>query len=517
MGQDFGEQALRMDQMEISRQIVDGKLAYGTFYKDHLAGKDKDLNYPQWSKNFEQAHDQWSAEYLKNVTTPAAKMELEKWLSGEKNQHSIVLHAEGSRLYAAETRSRIPSLVQQYVEDAAPASPKSVQMIREDLRKSLSHFVEEGVLFSGAVDDALNDFDKGLEPVREAKALVNAQKAVMAVPDRKAAEGLIDSLTGVLKRADREDLLAQVNRKFDIADLAAKQQQQADENKIYEAIYTPKNVEALAGVEDMIRQTASFDADTKEKWRNRLQDHIKQLSGTGPDSPFEKTMNPAKKQELLEKATRDEIRLDEVEKWVGKKDGISISDGQEIRRVLEDDAHIFKTSQVKAWFSKLNSDFGGPKNDPVRAADYAEKMRQYFLDYEKANKKLPSSKEVEEFYDKNFVGPGILEKLKSFIASRISGFRSPAATALQTDIRQRIRDWAEGKEQQPALWDRPAGKEQAMESGRRKTEDRGRKTEFQLEDPGRPASYEDFKANVAAISDDAKARAYYERWKNLWQ
>jgi hypothetical protein len=190
--------------------------------------------------------------------------------------------------------------------------------------------------------------------------------------------------------------------------------------------------------------------DEREHWYDKAE-ALAKAELSKEDSPFEKTMNPAKEEELTELAARDGIDLAGIEKWVGKKDGISIAAGQRIKGILEDDAHIFKTQEVKAWFYRLSNDFGKPKDDPVRAADYAEKLRKYFLDYEKANKKLPSSKEVDEFYDKTFVAPGIMKWLTDWATNRIKGFRSPIDRALTADIKQRITDWAAGKEETPPV------------------------------------------------------------------
>ena len=274
------------------------------------------------------------------------------------------------------------------------------------------------------------------------------------------------------------------------------------EQAIQEKLYLKKD---FTDIFKYIDEKLPLEAVTeREHWYDKAIAMTK-ASVSEEDNPFEKTMNPTRLADVLWQAANDNISHAEIAKGIGDKDGYSISDGLLAHRTLDDDAFAFKNQRIIAWAGKLGQDFGGPKQDRVLYAQHADKLRKFVLDYERRNTKLPSDQEIGEFYDQNFVTPGVTAWLGRAAKGvgrfgwRLGTYSNPLSPPTFPDF---MKYWT-GELEEPA--EQPEGKPQIAADI--------------LSESRKPGPLAEFKLTVKDLYkvDPQKAEQYYEKWKHLYK
>jgi len=182
---------------------------------------------------------------------------------------------------------------------------------------------------------------------------------------------------------------------------------------IQEKLYLKRD---FTNARDFIDQNLPPEAvNEREHWYDKA-DRLAEAELSKEQNPFDKTMNPAKRQELLEKAARDQIIHDEIDEWVGKPDGISIDDGQQIHKVLDDPAHIYRSpwaetikQGIDAAYDLQEKTLGGdvkkiPELQKWKAQKYNE-MNQFIKNHEEAGT-TPTPQQIEGFLNSTFKETG---------------------------------------------------------------------------------------------------------------
>jgi len=223
---------------------------------------------------------------------------------------------------------------------------KEADAARSDLLAEYSKSLD-GHVMAGTMSQARVDQHKRAWAILLVQKMIKRQPKLVAetLADGKNVDVIVPpELMPFLKPDDinglRADAFTEVRNQL----AGAKQEYDAAINKgeqeLFDKFYIKKDFKD--GVELINSILPAVAVDEKKKWIKELGDLI-DAELSDEDDPYEKTMNPAKRQELLEKAARDEIDYDDIRKWAGKKDGISTNDYLQIKKVLDDPANIYRS------------------------------------------------------------------------------------------------------------------------------------------------------------------------------
>jgi len=441
VGQALDEQA-EEEKIEQARQLTDYKVKRNQILDDYYADLNgrPDPNDPTKIIIAEPDTDgSRFAEHIKNRKPDAfygltgAAKEL------ASNDWNIFAQASGAEARAEGIKRRQNQLAGEYVTKEDYFLKKSQRILNplEALKR-----VEDASLNIAAAEKA--QIPGYLNPALNAQKIVNVKKAVAGYQLLDNAETAEmtgqDGVEFIEKHA--QEYLQDVNP--DGADLTDEQQFTADEiDKLKKEYLAEKNSKKSAikinydaavnkgeqAIEQRLYQERNFTdirkfinialpkeaVDEREKWYDNA-DRLAKAELSEKDSPFDKTMNPAKRQELLEKVARDQITHDQIDDWVGNPDGISIVDGQGIHKVLDDPAHIYRSpwaedikGGIDTAYELKEATLGGktekiPELQAWKNTKYNE-MNAFIKKHEAAGTE-PSSQQIQEFLNSTFKQAG---------------------------------------------------------------------------------------------------------------
>lgn len=180
----------------------------------------------------------------------------------------------------------------------------------------------------------------------------------------------------------RADYESQRNAETRIAENELKEKQENNYKQFLSKIWDSELTDI-----GIVRQ-AYLSGEIDEQQKDKL---VKAIGGAGDeDDPFLKTANPAKKAEIFQKAARDQITHDQIDTEVGKT--ISIADGEQAHRILDDTAHPLKTPLGQYYTQKLDE-----MREKVDVSDYISMNDQ--LVRALTQEPQPSADQMEKIWD----------------------------------------------------------------------------------------------------------------------
>jgi len=474
LGAEFADAGYRLDRTERYDEFAKGQIAYRKMYNEHLANQLADPEYAEWPQKYDQAHKEFASQYLDGVRHPGARKDLEEIFDYFHSGNRLVILTEASKRKTTESRGRIPAIIDDYIQRAAEAPAKKTNEIRKLMQAQLEGMEANGTINEGELYSAIDTFDKGIEPVREARIFANAAELIKQIPTREQAERYIDDvLVHALKREQRNDLQAIVNRRFDMQEAQAKQKIDADKDKAEEEIWDIARAGNLNGISDRI-DSFPFEPEWKEQQLSKAHSAANLIIKRDAN-PYTTRLNDEKYWQMFNRILDDpeNITDDQMRDGVGKF--WTINDYKEFRNMKLDDKDELRTPQAKTYFAALDTIYTNGKMTLEQWDNANRQMSAFFR-----KKPDASPKEIAECYD---------EIIKPYIRDRLSKF---------FDWIRKIAVGGLAEEGKAVKGNKDVG-EQLLDI--------------------EPNDYDDFKFETRRIAQNDKelAKKFYEKWKHKWK
>lgn len=401
----FGDVAIKTELLEKASQIRKGQAAYDDFYTKGALERLQDTDFTNHRKRFDESHDNWTSTYLAGVESVGAQDRLGLYYDRQKARQGLRIEADAFMGLGREIAANQPQARQISIEaELDEPEIEHQEAERADYAKSLDELIEAGHITPAGKQQELRlramqlvqtaadrDPEMVLNAIDEKKlnVLLGDQDVKLLLPDD------IDAL-----RIDAKQELTAANRKLQLQQSTQEEATEALKTDISQSMYSPKTSADLANVYDQIYDRIIseplLDDDDHAILINRLDARAKRLTEKEKEGGAAGEFG-----EILHRLNMDpdEVPWDEIEKYKGDTSNYRI-----LVQEKEDKSSLLKNPSVDFWFKKLNNDFA---KEPVLVDEYSREFREYFMDYQQLNNKLPTGKEIGEFYDKNFVEPGL--------------------------------------------------------------------------------------------------------------
>jgi len=413
-GGQFGDIALRTKLLDKSNQIRKGQAAYDEFYTTGAAERFKDTDFANHRKKFGESHDDWSKTYLEGVESPGAKDRLRLYFDQQKAKQGLRIEADAFMALGREIAANQPQARQISIE-AELDEPEidGQQRERADYTKSLDELVKAGHLTPAGKQQELRMRAMQLVQTaadRDPEMVLNAideKKLDILLGDEDVKLLLPDDIDAL--RIDARQELAAANRQVQIDNAARKEASEAKRTEISRKINTPTKAAELAAIREELRteiiNESLFDSADHSFLLKLLDSRTDRLATGKGDGKMPAEMAGKYSKILIRlNDNPDNVKWSEIDEFVEYPPIY-----KDLVDEKEDKSSLLKNPSVDFWFKKLGTDFA---DEPVLADKYSRQFRKYFMDYQRMHNKIPSPAEIGEFYDKNFIEPGVIAWLE---------------------------------------------------------------------------------------------------------
>lgn len=364
-----------MENLQRTTELANAQVSYDQQFRAFQATELTNPDHVGSTARFDKFHIDTSGAITGAMKNGRARRQADTYFRGLQSRRGTAVQADAFRRQAAEAQALITPNLESYAQQFTDARTEGEQqeiLSAADTYLELLHTgdpddpsVPGNLLNSAQLIQRQEEWDNILEETTRADAFVKARDTAMSFATVEDAVGFVDSLTGVLDRPDREDLLAQVKRQFSAREAeeteALEAQQIVDRQSILDR-FIAKEYENI----DVFINSLSLDVPEKLSWIEKSEARTKAIN-EGKEDPFLQT-DSATYFETYRKiqADPDSVSEDDLADLVGKGEGGELVQ-QELTTLPQDKEAEFQTQFAKVSASlNINSN----PDDPRHFYDY---------------------------------------------------------------------------------------------------------------------------------------------------
>lgn len=336
-----------MQNLQFTTELADAQVSYDQQFRAFQASELTNPDHIGSTERFDKFHTDTTSAITTGMKNNRARRQADVYFSGLQSRRGTAVQADAFRQQAAEAQAKITPNLESYAQqftDARTEDEQAEVMAAADTYLQLLHTgdpddpnVPGNLLSSAQLVQRQEQWDTILEENVQTDIFIKARNEAMSFATVEDATTFIDGLSGAMDRAAREDLLAQVKRKFSARDAEQKQALDAQMVTDRQSILDRFIKEEYEDIDDFIN-ASTLDPDEKLSWIEKSERRAEAINSDKED-PFLQT-DSSTYFELYRKIQADpaSVSEDDLSAVVGKgdTDGISIADYEKMLGMITD-------------------------------------------------------------------------------------------------------------------------------------------------------------------------------------
>ena len=377
-GSELGDQAVRIGQMQEQEEFSNASVDYDTDLTTRRIELDQDPDLASHGKKITDWHDMWWSERMKGVMNNNARDRLDLYSRSTRSVSQRRVTFEAARKLESRTRGLLGFKADSYAQrEVAAPTPKLQREVRKEWNDYLNSLTGTGTITADEAEfyntrygDAIQKLQEEILEEMKIEDFVAAREQAMQFETVEDATTFIDGLTGEFTSAERNDLIAQVKRKFGYrtaqATEALENKRKADRqtivNKFIATDFT--NIEAEINKTDLT-------PEEKISWIEKADARAKAIAA-GEKDPFEETDSNVYfdiRRRIAVPTEGEEVTEKELAELVGKgaagEFGLPTAAEQKENALTGELGQIKSSSEISITVTDPRLNNGKPTNIPT--------------------------------------------------------------------------------------------------------------------------------------------------------